>query len=794
MRMRFLRIGLTIQLLMLGLVAAYATAAAPPEISTEQLSHLERAIEDAIRAGECPGAVVVVGHQGKVVYRRGIGKRSLVPEPRPMTETTIFDIASLTKVVATAPAIMQLVEQGKIRLQDPVTKYWPEFKSRGKDAITVGQLLTHYSGLRPDLDLKLVWNGYDTAMKMILAEKPVAEPGTRFIYSDINFEILGELVRRVSGKNLDEYCAANIFEPLGMGDTRFRPPAAFRERIAPTEYSSDGRKGLLWGDVHDPTARFMGGVAGHAGVFSTADDLAVFVQMLLNGGSYNGVRILGPLTVEKMTTPQNPAGKQVLRGLGWDIDSPYSSARGEFFPVGSYGHTGYTGTSIWVEPVSKTFVILLTSRLHPDGKGNVVGLRGRVASIVASSLGTATAAEVLARRGGLTGGFEQRNTYPRPPARDGAVKSGIDILVEQNFAPLAGLRVGLITNHTGRDGRGRRTIDLLRGAPGVNLKAIFSPEHGLTGTSDALVGSGKDEKTGLPVYSLYGENKRPTLNQLDGLDALVFDIQDAGARFYTYITTLGFAMEAAARSGIKIIVLDRPNPITGNLVEGPMLDLDLVSFTGYFPMPIRHGMTVGELAGMFNSEKQLGVQLEVIKMSGWRRTDWFDETGLEWINPSPNLRNMTEAVLYPGVAMIEGANISVGRGTHTPFELVGAPWINSSELARELTQRHIAGVGFMPVQFTPDSGPYAGKLCGGVNILLLDRASLNSPALGIELASTLYRLYPQHFELDRTLALVGSRQTLEAIRQGKDPASIALGFEDSIEQFRKLREKYLLYP
>jgi uncharacterized protein YbbC (DUF1343 family)/CubicO group peptidase (beta-lactamase class C family) len=794
MRMRFFRIGLTVHLLLLGLLAANAAVAAPPEISAERLSHLDRAVEDAIRAGECPGAVVVVGHQGKVVYRRGFGKRSLVPKSRPMTESTIFDIASLTKVVATAPAIMQLVEQGKIRLQDPVSKYWPEFKARGKDTITVGELLTHYSGLRPDLDLKPVWSGYDTAMRMILAEKPVAEPGTRFIYSDVNFEVLGELVRRVSGKALDEYCAANIFEPLGMGDTRFLPPESFRERIAPTEYNQAARGDLLWGEVHDPTARFMGGVAGHAGVFSTADNLTIFVQMLLNGGTYNGVRILGPLTVEKMTTPQNPPGKQVLRGLGWDIDSPYSSARGEFFPVGSYGHTGYTGTSIWVEPVSKTFVILLTSRLHPDGKGNVVALRGRVASIVASALGTATAAEVLSHRGGLTGDAEQRKIYPRPAERYGSVKTGIDILVEQNFAPLAGLRVGLITNHTGRDSQGRRTIDLLHAAPHVTLKVIFSPEHGLAGTADALVGSGKDEKTGLPVYSLYGENKRPAPAQLDGLDALVFDIQDAGARFYTYITTLGFAMEAAARSGIKIIVLDRPNPITGNLVEGPTLDLDQVSFTGYLPMPVRHGMTVGELAGMFKTEKQLGLQLEVIKMSGWRRTDWFDETGLEWVNPSPNLRNMTEAALYPGVAMIEGASISVGRGTHTPFELVGAPWINGSEFAKELTQRHIAGVSFVPVQFTPDSGSYAGKACRGVNILLLDRASLNSPSLGIELASALYRLYPQHFELDRTLALVGSRQALEQIRQGKDPVSIVLGFEDSIEQFRKLREKYLLYP
>jgi uncharacterized protein YbbC (DUF1343 family)/CubicO group peptidase (beta-lactamase class C family) len=679
-------------------------------------------------------------------------------------------------------------------MQEPVVKYWPEFKSRGKGAITVGELLTHYSGLRPDLDLKPVWSGYDTAMNMILDEKPVAEPGTRFIYSDINFEILGELVQRVTGKTLDAYCAANIFEPLGMRDTRFRPQAAFRERIAPTEYRPEGRKELLWGEVHDPTARYMGGVAGHAGLFSTADDLTIFVEMLLNGGTYNGVRILGPLTVEKMTTPQSPPGKQAVRGLGWDIDSPYSSPRGEFFPVGSYGHTGYTGTSIWVEPTTKTFVILLTSRLHPDGKGNVVSLRGRVASIVASALGSSSAAEVLNHRRALTGGFEQRNTYPQTEVRDGAVKTGIDVLVEQNFAPLAGRRVGLITNHTGRDREGRRTIDLFRGAPQVSLKAIFTPEHGLAGTSDTLVSSAADEKTGLPVYSLYGETKRPTAKMLEGLDALVFDIQDAGARFYTYISTLGYAMEAAAQKGIKFIVLDRPNPITGYLVEGPMLDSDLLSFTGYFPLPVRHGMTVGELAGLFNEEKRLGVKLEVIKMRGWRRTDWLDDTGLEWVNPSPNLRNMAEAALYPGVAMIEGANLSVGRGTDTPFELVGAPWISGPQLAGELTKRHIAGVSFMPLQFTPDSGPYAGKTCQGVNIILLDRGSLNSPALGIELASALYRLYPKDFDLDRTLSLVGSRAALDEIRRGKDASSIILGFDEPLEQFRQMRENFLLYP
>ena len=772
---------------------AGASTVARPQSPDEQLSHIEAVIQDGIRQGECPGAVVLVGHQGKIVYRRAFGNRSLVPAKEPMTADTVFDLASLTKVVATTTAIMQLVEQGKIRLQEPVSEYWPEFKANGKDEITVRELMTHYSGLQPDLDLKPEWSGYGTALRMIIGESPVAPPGTRFIYSDINFETLGELVRRVSGEPLDVYCAKHIFTPLGMKDTKFNPPAIMRQRIAPTEYK--GRK-LLWGEVNDPTSYNMGGVAGHAGIFSTADDLAIFAQMLLDGGTYQGVRILSPPSVEKMSTPQNPPGKHVLRGLGWDIDSSFSSSRGELFPIGSYGHTGYTGTSIWIDPSSKTFIIILTSRLHPNGKGDVVGLRARVATVVAAAFGVTPDETAAGNCCPTTGYFELKNSYGRKPAKNAEVKTGIDVLEEQKFAPLAGLRVGLITNHTGRDAAGNRTIDLLFRAPKVKLKAIFAPEHGLIGEEDSKApdAPAKDAGTGVPVYSLYSGTLRPTDKMLKNLDALVFDIQDAGVRFYTYITTLGFAMEEAAKRQITVYVLDRPNPITGILVEGPMLDPDLTSFVGYFPMPIRHGMTVGELARMFNAEKGIGARLEVIKMRGWHRDDWYDDTGLPWIGPSPNLRNMTEAALYPGVAMVEGANISVGRGTDTPFELLGAPWIDGRKLAAYFKQRQVQGVRFMSADFTPSSGPFAGKICHGVNIVLLDRMALNSPALGIELASALRKLSPDKFEIDRILPLVGARGVVDSLKNGRDPASIVLHSYEALEQFRKVRGKYLLYP
>jgi uncharacterized protein YbbC (DUF1343 family)/CubicO group peptidase (beta-lactamase class C family) len=780
-----------------------ATATARPNaveassaLSEQRLTDIASLVEAAIQAKQCPGAVVLIGHDSKVVYRQAFGERALIPERRPMTVDTIFDMASLTKVIATTTAVMQLVEQGKILLSDPVGNYWPEFKGNGKELITVRELMTHYSGLRPDLGLKPDWTGYEAAMRMIVAERPIVPPGTRFIYSDINFETLGELVRRVSGEPLDVYCAEHVFKPLGMKDTLFKPPASLRERIAPTQYQHGESGKLLWGEVHDPTAYNMGGVAGHAGLFSTADDLSIFAQMLLNGGTHNGVRILSPLTVEKMTTPQSPPNKMALRGLGWDIDSPFASNRGELYDVGSFGHTGFTGTSLWIDPVTKTYLILLTNRVHPDGKGDVAPLRTQVASLVAGALGPVSAQQVLDSRRSLTGFFELLKGYRVQGLRNGKVKTGIDVLEAENFVPLEGRRVGLITNHSGLDSAGRRTIDLLYRAPGVKLVALYSPEHGLYGSAaeGAKVGSTRDAATGLPVYSLFGDVERPTDQMLQGIDALVFDIQDVGARFYTYITTLGYTLEAAGKKGIEFYVLDRPNPLNGMEVQGPVLDMDLRSFLGYFPMPVRHGMTVGELAEMYNHENHLNAKLHVVKMRDWQRTDWFDETGQAWINPSPNLGNLTEEILYPGVCWVEGSNVSVGRGTDTPFEMVGAPWVNGKELATYLNSRDIQGVRFLPMDFRPLSSNFAGEVCHGVQMVLLDRQALEPTEMGVELGAALWKLFPRDFSLGGSLPLIGSRAVVESIRVGRDPQRIWYDWQEALEKFKKIRAQYLLYP
>lgn len=756
------------------------------------LAQIDAEIQQALTKYHLPGAVLWLEHGGDT-YCRAYGLRAVQPVREPMSPDTIFDAASLTKVMATAPAIMRLIEQARVKLDAPVCTYLPEFAAHGKEAVTIRHLLTHTSGLRPGLGRPPSLTNYTEAIRLACAEPLRAPPGTVFRYSDINFIVLGEVVRRVAGTNLDEFVAREIFEPLKLHDTGFLPPASKQARIAPTERAEDG---FLRGVVHDPTARRMGGVAGHAGVFTTAADLARFVRMLLNGGELDGVRLFKPATVKLMTTVQSPESVPARRGLGWDIDSSYSGPRGEVFPLGSYGHTGFTGTSVWVDPFSGTFVILLTSRLHPDGKGDVVPLRKRIGTLAARAVEDFDFAYVDGALLPRPARSVEPTAAPASTAAEAeadGVRLGIDVLVRQGFAPLKGLRIGLITNHTGRDRRRRPTVDLLRHAPGVQLKALFSPEHGLRGTWDEPVGDSVDPVTGLPVFSLYGTNRAPTPTQLEGLDALVFDIQDIGCRFYTYISTMLLAMEAAAKAKLKFFVLDRPNPINGQTIDGPSLTEE-PSFVAPHPIPVRHGMTVGELAQLFKAERKLDLDLTVVTMEGWSRSMFFDATGLPWVNPSPNMRSLTAATLYPGVGLLEYMRLSVGRGTGTPFELVGAPYIDDLRLARELNGANLPGVRFVPVRFTPAGYVFKGTNCGGVNLVLTDRDRCRSVEVGILMALTLYRLYPEQINLEQCLKLLGHRPTIEAIKQGRSLADIRALWAADLEAFRSRRQPFLLYP
>ena len=756
-----------------------------PVFHAAKLQEIDAAIEAAIANQKLPGGVLWLERLG-ATYRKAYGHRALVPSEEPMSEDTVFDAASLTKVVACAPAVMLLVERGQIALDDPVVKYLPEFAQHGKEGITLRQLLTHTSGLRPDVSLKPDWTGHDAAIKLACAEKLAAQPGEKFIYSDTGPILLGEIVRRVAGESLDQFVAREVYGPLKMAGTGFNPPKDRLPRIAPTEVENGEP---LRGVVHDPRARRMGGVAGHAGLFTTAADLARYARMMLNGGELDGARIFKPETVALMTSVQTPPHLTAQRGLGWDISSPYASQRGTGFAPGGYGHTGWTGTSIWIDPASRTFVIFLSNRNHPTEKGSVIALRKTIGTLAAEAVGEVSSSKVQVP-GSVT---PAATSDSKPDTRNSGVLNGIDVLARQGFAALKGRRVGLITNQTGTDQERTPTIDLLHQAPGVQLLALFSPEHGIRGVLDEKVGDSKDEKTGLPIYSLYGETRRPKPEQLRGLDALVFDIQDIGCRFYTFVSTMGNCMEAAADAGLDFVVLDRVNPINGAQVEGPILAAK-TSFIAFHPITIRHGMTVGELARLFQAERKLNVRLTVIPVAGWKRDQWFDQTALPWINPSPNMRSLTEAALYPGVGLLETTALSVGRGTDTPFELVGAPYIDDVGLAAELNAAGLSGVRFVPVRFTPNASVFKDQPCRGVNIILTDRDQCHAVDIGITIARILHRAHPKDWNLAKFDRLLGHPATIEAIRGGKTLAEIKQMWAEEIAQFQARRTPHLIYP
>ncbi len=675
------------------LLSACATFRAP------QLPAIDRAIENAIAEKRIPGGVLWMEQDGRT-YVRAYGNRALVPQVEKMTVDTIFDAASLTKGVATASSIYVLMQRGLIALDAPVQQYLPEYHV---PEVTIRHLLTHTSGLRAGGD---PWT-----------ERPLNRPGVVFRYSDMNYMILGRVVERVSGEPLDVFAKKNVFAPLGMNDTTFRPAPS--SRIAPTE---NGLRAV----VHDPTARKLGGVAGHAGMFTTAADLAKFARFAMNH----------PLLSVDVTPPE----VAVRRTGGFDIDSAYSRPGGDRFPYGSFGHTGWTGGFFWIEPKSRSFYVFLSNRVHPDGKGSVIALQKELGNLVGEALGFAPHPR---RVGHVTGGGDAQN--------------GIDVLHASGYEALRGMRVGLITNQSGIDRTGNPTVDLLRSAPGVTLAAIFTPEHGLRGTLDDKVAD--ENYRGIPVFSLYGERRKPSREQLANLDALVFDVQDIGTRFYTYISTMGMAMEAAADARVKFIVLDRVNPIGGDVVEGPVLEGE-TNFTGWHPIPVRHGKTVGELAELFRSERNIAVDLVVVPVKGWKREQWQDEAGLPWVNTSPNMRSLNAAALYPGIGLMERA-ISVGRGTDTPFEILGAPYISGADLIREVGA--LPGLSLTPVRFTPSASVFKGESCGGVRLTITDRRALRSVHAGLAIAAALVRLYGSRFPVEEMQPLLRHRATLEKL-------------------------------
>lgn len=758
------------------LVSVTTVQAAPPNFA-----RVDELVREAVEKNGVPGAVVLIGHRGQTVLRRAYGNAGLRPQSRAMTPETIFDLASLTKPIATSTAAMLLLEDGKLELDTPVAKYLPAFNSGDKAKTTVRHLLTHTAGFVAG---GAYWGKTRTTAQMlddIVASKPKSAPGEKFLYSDFSFVTLGALVEAVSGQTLDQFCRDRIFKPLGLNDTFFRrneislTPEAIG-RVAATTADDDTLETRAL--VHDPTSRAMGGVAGHAGLFSTANDIARFSRMVLNGGELDGKRVLKPETVRMWLALQSP-GVPAERTLGWDMASGYS-IRGALSPA-SFGHTGFTGTSLWIDPASQTFIVLLANSVHakPSASPTVIALRRAVSNAVAAAIAPAV-----------------------PVAANMPLQTGLEVLMAEDFKRLQGKKIGVVCNHTAVDRKYRHLVDLMVEKK-LDIVALFGPEHGIRGDVDEGVsGSSKDAKTGLTVYSLYDykvpkETRfRPTTEMLQGIDTLVFDIQDIGSRYYTYITTLGYVMEEAAKRKIKVLVLDRPNPIGGQLVEGPDLDLKFSSLAAYHNMPISHGMTIGELALLFNAERKIGADLEVVKMTNWTRDTLFDQTGLPWLNPSPNMRSARQAWLYAGVGFLEVLPISVGRGTDTPFELIGAPWLDATAVAAELNARKLPGVSFVPTQFTPTTREFKGELCNGIQIFLWDRAACRPAELGVQMMDAMVRRHPDRLTLkvlSGTRGMIGNENAANMLVRGDTPQAVIASWRGDVEAWKKRRAPFLLY-
>lgn len=741
-------------------------------LDAQTLEAIPPLIHNALQNGQMAGAVVCIGRRDGIAYFEAFGDRQVEPTPKPMTTTTLFDLASLTKPLATGLSVMKLVEEGRVRLRDPVRLYLPEFGQNGKESVTILQLLTHQGGLIPDNALADYEDGVEKAWQRIY-ELPLSTPaGTQFKYTDVGFLVLGKVVEKVSGLALDDYTQRHLYDVLELESTGFKPRTDLKKNAAATEM----RNGQwIVGEVHDPRSYLLDGVAGHAGLFSTAGDLSIICRMILNQGQWKEKRILSPATIRRMSVPEH-LPKQQIRGLGWDKLSVYSSNRGEYFSPEAIGHGGFTGTSLWVDPALDLFVIFLSNRLHPDGKGSVNRVAGAIGTIAAASLDPET--------------LKLKNDQPVMTK----VKTGADILAETNFKALRGKRVGLITNHTGQTRDGISLVQLMKDSENVDLHAIFSPEHGFKGELDQKqIDDQRDPISGLKIFSLYGKTRRPTPEMLEGLDTLVFDIQDIGTRFYTYISTMGLAMEAAAEQNIEFLVLDRPNPLGGKDVRGPILDADKESFVGYHTIAVQHGMTVGELSLLFREERRMNLKLDVVRCENWEGRQSLEKTGLPWTSPSPNMRRLNAARLYPGIGLMEMTNLSVGRGTDTPFEWIGAPWIDGVALSAHLNRQGLSGVAFVPVRFTPESSKYQGVECQGTSFIITQHEALNALQLGWTVATALRDLYTDAWESENYARLLGNVEIFEAFRGGSTSAELQELCAEQLVGFRERRAKHLLY-
>ncbi len=730
------------------------------EIDELVVEGLDALIGRAIARGELPGAVVAVGDHAGIRSLRAFGSRT---EGETMTVDTVFDLASVTKPVATASALMKLVEEGRVRLDDRASLYLPELATPDKRSITLRMLLLHTSGLPSVNPLAHYEQGRDDALSQIGRTKLLHTPGSAYQYSDLGFIVLGEVVARAAGMGLDQVVSERILAPLSMHDSSFGVRDARLTRTAPTE-ERDGR--VIRGEVDDPRAYRLGGAAGNAGLFSTASDLSRFARMLLNRGSLDGQRVFEAHTVDMWLKPV--AIHDTTRTLGFDVQSNHAHGKGTLMSSRAVGHGGYTGTQLWIDPERDLFVILLTNRVHAGPQGTIHPLSGSITDLCVATVD------------------HERESLPR-------VLVGIDVLEAEAFARVRGKRLALLTHQAARNRRGVTTLDRLLAAPQVHVRAVLAPEHGLSSNREGHVGHARYGERQIPVFSLFGKTRRPAPHMLSGVELVVIDLVDVGTRFYTYMSTALATLEAAAELNIPVMLLDRPNPIGADTVEGPVSEPDFESFVNYHPLPLRHGMTPGELLGFLSRERGLGTPLEVVRMLGYRRDARFPELGLTWYPPSPNLLRYEQALLYPGTAIVEGTNVSVGRGTARAFEVIGAPFIDGEALAREISAFPLEGVRVAATHFTPRIGPYAGQRVAGVSFEVSTPERFSAVKLGLAVARALHRLYPDTWESSRLAKMVAHGETAAAVLSDVAPDQLFALWQAELSEFESARAQVLLY-
>ncbi len=720
--------------------------------------------------------------EGQTVCHVATGHASLIPKKKRMKKDQVFDLASLTKVVATTPSILQLWDAGLVELDAPVSKYLPEFDTPDKRAITLRHCLTHTAGFPPFRAYYQTLEGRSAYLKAIAAEPLAYKTGAERRYSDLGFIVLGLVVEKVSGVSLDQFTRDRIFGPLEMNQTCYLPTGNLKNG-SPSRYASTEkcpwRKRVMTGVVHDENAYAIGGVSGHAGLFSTASDLERFGQMLLGRGEFDGVRILSPEAIAQINVCQAPRVAPQA-GLGWLLKTERESVAGFLASPRSFGHTGFTGTSFWVDPDNQVLALLLTNAIHPS--------REKASSAPVRLAFHRTVSEAT--------------HSPNPPS----VQTGLDVLESDDFRPLWDKRIAIVTNQTGINAAGKHIVELMVHHPRLRVTALFGPEHGFTGSASAGAQVADSQAFGIPVHSLYGDKHKPDPKLAADFDVMVFDMQNVGARFYTYIWTLFYVQQFCAETGKTLYVLDRPNPLGGLVVEGPVLDESVSSFVGLKPIPIRHGLTMGELARLYNQQGWLGPNLqarvEVIPLRGWKRSMSFQETGLNWVPPSPNIPTPETAWVYPGTCLFEGVNWSEGRGTLQPFLNVGGPNLDAPEMCRKLNAIGLAGVTFLPTHFTPETiegkapNPrFKGQLCQGVFVRVNDPTRFSPVAAGVALLQVFHRAYPQQHTWRKGMFdhLAGNTRLREQIEAGDSLDTIIESWRPDLERFKIQRQKALLY-